>query len=158
MDPGSLKRITETVKSGAKAMAAMIDVYGDGSVADLFNKGQAISASSSRPPGNAQLMTQRLGSLRAIGMQTGIAVSTINDPDANGVSMAARPGLSGHVADDGVTCSTNRTAIACRSAPYGRGLRMGSLTPNMVEFEAGTIRDIAGMTDDSISVCSSSSA
>ena len=50
VDPGSLKRITEAVKSGAKAMAAIIDVYGDESIAALMNNAHAITCSISRPP------------------------------------------------------------------------------------------------------------
>ena len=149
-DPASMSRITDTIKHGVKALASIMDVYGNADIASLFSKAQQITGLNFSTPENAQLMATRLSRLRTVGNETGIDVMTMFDAAKMGMTMSQSMGLTGHMAAYAGTYSAEQAAIASRTMTYGRDRSKGGFFPSMQEIQAGQVRDIAGMAMDPI--------
>lgn len=149
-NPTALNQLTQTIKDGAKALGAIMDVYGDASVSELFSKAQQITGLNFGSSKNASLMAQRLGQLRQIGTSTGVDVQTMFDASKMGVTMAQSMGLSGHMAAFAGSYSAGEAAKLSRAVAFGRNIDNGGFIPSMGELNAGKVRDIAGMSMDPI--------
>ncbi len=149
-NPGALNQITESLKNGAKALGAIMDVYGDASVGQLFAKAQQITGLRFSTPGNAQLMSQRLSELRNVGLQTGIDTQTMFDTAKMGGDMGRSLGLTGYMAGYAGHSAALFSARGSLAAASGRSILNGGFIVGQQELAGARARDIAGMAFDPI--------
>ncbi len=149
-NPTQINQFISTIKNGAKALGAIMDVYGDASVSELFSKAQQITGLNFANPQNAQVMAQRLTSLRRTGQMFGIDAQTMFDASKMGISMAQSMGMTGHLAAFSATSSAENAARLSIGVASGRSTIAGGFIPTMQEIQAGNIRDTAGMAYDPI--------
>lgn len=91
---GSFDKIKDFTKSAAKAISGLIDIYGDASFNELYDKAQRITGMDLSRLKNADIIQSRLQALRTTAQVSGVDVATMNDLSAGTVNYGQAMGFS----------------------------------------------------------------
>ena len=149
MDQGTITKISQFTKTAAKALSSLIDVYGDGSVAELAAKANQITGLNFDRIGNAGLISNRLAALRQTGTAFGIDTGTMFDVAAMSTQMGRRMGLSDSFSGNVGTAAAQNAAMVFRANQSQAG-SFRTATYSIQEIAGGMVRDQAGMMMDPI--------
>lgn len=149
MDQTTMSKISQFTKTAAKALSSLIDIYGDASIAELAAKANQITGLNFNQLGNAQIIQNRLSSLRQGASATGIDTGTMFDMAAMGTQMGQSMGLNARFAGSVGGASAIRAAEVFRANQSQAGSFL-TATTSMQEIAGGLVRDQAAMMRDPI--------
>lgn len=149
MDQGTMTKISQFTKTAAKALSSLIDIYGDSSVAELAAKANQITGLNFNQLGNAQVIQQRLASLRQTGVAMGVDTQTMFDMAAYANQMGGQMGLTGGFRGNVGVNAAIRGAEIFRSN-QGQAGSFRTATTSLQEIIGGQVRDAAGMSLDPV--------
>lgn len=149
MDQNTMSKISQFTKTAAKALSGLIDIYGDASIAELAAKANQITGLNFNQLGNAQLIQNRLASLRAGASATGIDTGTMFDLAGMGTQMGMSMGLHSRFAGNVGGAAAIRAAEVFR-ANQGQAGSFLTATTSMQEIAGGLVRDQAAMMRDPV--------
>lgn len=147
MDAGTLKKITDFTSSAAKTISSLIDIYGDGSIAELMQKAQRITGLDFSHHGNAEVMRNRVNSLRTTASALGVDNRSMMDLAAGATDMGMGMGLDAASAGSVSQYATVRGSYAFRSR-QGLGGTMELPSISAQELTRNAVRDAHGMMRD----------
>lgn len=145
----SLDKISDTVKNAAKALGQIIDVYGDGSVAELMQKASRITGLNFSRPEHADLMRQRLQNMRTYSAMSGVNLQTVMDMAATGTSNLQAVGFS-PIAAGGLSEAATRNALLNFGSQRNNAGNYYTVGPSLSQMNFAAQRDLAGMAQDPV--------
>jgi len=146
---GSLDKITDTVKNAAKALGQIIDVYGDGSVAELMQKANRITGLNFSRPEHVDLMRQRLQNMRTYSTMSGVNLQTVMDMAATGTQNLQGLGFS-PIAAGGLSEAATRNALLNFNSQRANSGNYYTVGPSLSQLNFAAQRDLAGMAQDPV--------
>lgn len=146
-NPEGLKQIGKFVENAAATLSTIIDIFGKGSVEQLLGKAQQITGLDFSRMGNAEVMRQRLFTLKNVARVSGYDSSTVMDLAAQSVQLANAYGVTGD------TAGTVGEIAASRASRYTRQMQAGDnfmYLPRvgMQQFAGDFVRDQAALFKD----------
>lgn len=146
---GALDKISDTVKNAAKALGQIIDVYGDGSVAELMQKAGRITGLNFSRPEHVDLMRQRLQNMRTYSTMSGVNLQTVMDMAATGTSNLQALGFS-PIAAGGMSEAATRNALLNFNSQRANSSNYYTVGPSLSQLNFAAQRDLVGMAQDPV--------
>ncbi len=146
---GTMKKIEDFTKNAAQAISTIIDIYGNSTFQELFQKAQRITGMDFSTAGAASAMRQRLGTLASAGATFGASPMEVMDLAAFTTDYGKRFGLSSSASGSFSQVATIQGLAQQRA--WSGAANMGGVyfqAQSRQELAAGAMRDLVGMTMD----------